>query len=104
MKLSLPASFASSIFPLLNSKALLLGTTKANLLFLNLETLSLNDFNVSFTNSKIHKIQQILTKENNFVFLNDYNQILFCKFIREKSFNDDQNKIKKNIQGKNIFD
>jgi hypothetical protein len=58
---------------------------------LNLKTCSLNDFSVPFTNTTILKTQQILTKENNFVFLNDYNQIVFCKFIKEEPRISEQN-------------
>lgn len=84
LRLPLPGSFGTTIFPLSSSRALMLGTVKTDLLFLDLTALTLNAFRVPFANIKILKIQQILTKENNFVFLNDYNQILFCKFIQEK--------------------
>ena len=87
LKLSLPATYANSIFPVSFSKTLLFGTSKTNLLLVDLETTSLTDFSIPFTNTKILKIKQIHTKENNFVFLNDYNQILFCKFIRDKNPN-----------------
>jgi hypothetical protein len=85
LKLPLCSSHATSIFPVSNSKSLVLGTNKVNLLLLDLDSNSLNDYAIPFTNIHIKKIEQILTKENNFVFLNDYNQILFCKFIQERS-------------------
>lgn len=81
LRLPLASTFATKMFPICVSRALVFGTSKVNLLLLDLERPRLDDFVVPFANTKILKIQQILTKENNFVFLNDYNQILFCKFI-----------------------
>jgi hypothetical protein len=101
LKLTLPSTYSNCIFPVSHSKTLLFGTSKVNLLLLDLETTSLTDFAIPFTNTKILKILQIHTKENNFVFLNDYNQILFCKFIRDKTST--QNPISDNENGNFLF-
>lgn len=99
LQLPLAATYADPMFPIRSSRALVFGTSKANLLLLDLERPRLDDFAVPFANSKIHKIEQILTKENNFVFLNDYNQILFCKFIWEKPLRDIQSASENGVEG-----
>ena len=84
---------------------MLIDTTEKVYLTLNFQDPSLQSFEIPFANLKILKSQQILTKQNNFVFLNDSNQIIFCKLFKsnqEGGPNPNKAVLKEDIKDLNI--
>ena len=60
-----------------------MNTPRKNCLILNFDDCSAKNFQLHFADLRIVKTVQILTRTNEFVFLNDSNQILLCRFCHQ---------------------
>ena len=60
-----------------------MNTPRKNCLILNFDDCSAKNFQLHFADLRIIKTVQILTRPNEFVFLNDSNQILLCRFCHK---------------------